>query len=91
MSEPLDCLLNYFWRPHANLADLEYALESLGVDPQMSVSEFERLWSITVGIPDDAPSATCDKCGRKQWTPSAEGTVDTLTQPDGSPCGGTFV
>lgn len=30
----------------------------------------------------------CDRCGRLEYT--TDGTIDLMTQPDGSPCGGRF-
>ena len=39
---------------------------------------------------DDPPIAVCNRCGRKTWSP--ENLVYcTMTQPDGSECGGSFV
>jgi hypothetical protein len=39
---------------------------------------------------DDAPEASCGRCGRKTWDPDQFGQEDRMTQPDGSPCGGRF-
>lgn len=33
----------------------------------------------------------CDGCGRMTWNQGVIGTTDTMTQPAGGPCGGTFV
>lgn len=42
-----------------------------------------------VGHPADAV-AQCDRCGRFSWADNSPGAFDTMTQPSGEPCGGTF-
>lgn len=45
-------------------------------------------------IPDyltAAPVGECNRCHRKTWDEENLGTEDRMTQPDGGPCGGTFV
>jgi hypothetical protein len=38
----------------------------------------------------DAPQQQCDRCQRWTVASSEFGQLDTMTQPDGRPCGGRF-
>lgn len=41
--------------------------------------------------PDAKPLAHCTRCKRETFDALDIGTLDTMTQPDGDPCSGTFV
>ncbi len=39
---------------------------------------------------DDAPKQQCDRCRRFTWDTTGFGRECRMTQPNGSPCSGTF-
>jgi hypothetical protein len=76
--------------PPGGLPKASSRAEAAGSDQteEAMSEEFEN--SLPDHLRDDAPYVVCSACGRKSWTPGAEGERCDMPQPNGERCQGVF-